>query len=1342
MKVGSTGHKEEKPPKSKVRLPELRRVYYEVSSAIFNNSLSNDKTDLITIFFEAVKNGDLERVKNFLQRKGSPIDIDTKEKKTGNTPIMYAVMANNLPMVKLLLRYGADTTLRNAEQETIFDKSKIDMKGYLLGPSTKKLLQSAWQGNAEIVRKILSSGKAANINGKNSEGCTPLLLVTRDIKMFTEVNQALQRDYKPVEVVTELLQYSAETSIRDVNGYTPLHHAAAANNDIATTIICLLLDKAEANIDIADNRNYSPLHHASKSGHVAAVNTLVEKGANVNARSDQGETPLHLSASGGHEIVSTTLLNNGADITLVDNDGLTPVDVAKTSRLKAKLRDAWAEQTYLKVDISEPPAENNDSITQTDTKQADASTSTSVTAKEKAKNGEVENGSLQSPKKQPKKIKKTKDIKSTPIKPTTKPIIESQNGFRLISFDRKRLDQKNKSCEGRIQSTKTLSSCSSGYKSSEKNKNISRSVSLQGTWTQKVSHQSDSQPIRLKVFDLSVSGNNKNPANSCFPAINLDATVSLAPPRGMRGGRILSGGKNERKKTPSDSLSSFHQKSAGQSRQFLPAVQNEVPKPSSAIVLPAIPDRETQGVGNESRRPHIVDLDYLSSKDTETSQTNQETNGCDGDISTTSKSYSDNRVGINTIDCTPVELSNTDNSLQDSPPSLERHRSNRRGRLNPLNQTDQDHSANTTPPEMMDASSSSSLSWSLNDSPASLVIDCSDDREEATPPSKPDVTDLLKLNLSMRPRNLSSISERNESDSERISSGLSKSNCKDGQKKPDNNRNQIRYEKLSTTDSSAITSTTEHSETDTTLQYESSDATVTTANKIKSNHDIIERNGVMITENKDLLVENNTTISNHDHSVNGLTSDPSRNELNIPLDPSARVPSKNSNSSENTSELPINGFNGLSSQHLSQNGSKRGSMDSEFTSRSYNSSSVTGYKGSSETSNDSIDDSNYKTRSSLSKVTKQRVRKAPFPLHREDSFADDEMSNYTSGQSRRTSELSCISQEAIDDLTRSGAKSVAAQIENLSKSNLPVIHTVLDSGSHRLSICSSFNGISSDIDDPDAQRISWKKGQILGKGGFGVVVCGLTNDGQQIAVKQVSLDDKDIDSAVKVYENLRHEIKMLKNLRHHNIVHYLGMALENDTVNIFMELVTGGTIANVIKNFGPLDEKIFSRYTMQILQGLKYVHDRNIIHRDIKGSNVMLMPSGVIKLIDFGCSKADSHSNNNNTGSPNNSVGASSIKGTPYWMAPEVVKQSVCGCESDIWSTGCTVFEMATGKPPWAEFNKLAALYKIGSDTEPPQLSTDLFSEDCVNFVKSCLTRDPKARPSATQLLRLPFVVL
>ena len=169
------------------------------------------------------------------------------------------------------------------------------------------------------------------------------------------------------------------------------------------------------------------------------------------------------------------------------------------------------------------------------------------------------------------------------------------------------------------------------------------------------------------------------------------------------------------------------------------------------------------------------------------------------------------------------------------------------------------------------------------------------------------------------------------------------------------------------------------------------------------------------------------------------------------------------------------------------NGSKRSSLDSEFTSRSFNSSSVTGYKGSSETSNDSIDDSLHKSRSSIYKSTKQRSRKVPFPIQRDDSFADDEMSNYTSGQSRRTSEQSYISQEAIDDLTRSDAKSVAAQIENLSKSDLPVIHTVLDSGSHRLSICSSFNGISSDIDDPDAQRISWKKGQILGKGGFGVV---------------------------------------------------------------------------------------------------------------------------------------------------------------------------------------------------------------------------------------------------------------
>lgn len=493
------------------------------------------------------------------------------------------------------------------------------------------------------------------------------------------------------------------------------------------------------------------------------------------------------------------------------------------------------------------------------------------------------------------------------------------------------------------------------------------------------------------------------------------------------------------------------------------------------------PSRANQGSKTCDRDAIIV---------SSSSQVNRELSSSDKDTSShSSKSYSDHRVGINTIDYSPVELSNTNSSLHDSSTTDRRQRDSNRhhSRLNPASPTDQDPPKEIVSPEFRDDSSFSSLSWSLNDSPASLVIDCSDDRDEITPPSKPDVTETNKLNLSMRPRNLSSISERNESDTDQAHAAAGKGSRKGSSETSPTKSYPIRQEKLSATDGSTVTSTAEHSETETTSHYESSDTTVTGSKNVGRHNGI---NGHAIISIGAIPIENansehETDATNPDHEVNGV-SNPTENEVNAALDGLSRPSSKNGHL-ENGSEIHRSSFASLSSQPLLPNGSKRSSLDSEFTSRSFNSSSVTGYKGSSETSNDSIDESIYKTRSGFYKTTKQRLRKAPFPLQRNDSWADDEMSNYTSGQSRRTSEQSCISQEAIDDLTRSDAKSVAAQIENLSRSDLPVIHTVLDSGSHRLSICSSFNGISSDVDDPDAQRISWKKGQLLGKGGFGVV---------------------------------------------------------------------------------------------------------------------------------------------------------------------------------------------------------------------------------------------------------------
>ncbi|XP_022096379.1 uncharacterized protein LOC110982351 [Acanthaster planci] len=275
---------------------------------------------------------------------------------------------------------------------------------------------------------------------------------------------------------------------------------------------------------------------------------------------------------------------------------------------------------------------------------------------------------------------------------------------------------------------------------------------------------------------------------------------------------------------------------------------------------------------------------------------------------------------------------------------------------------------------------------------------------------------------------------------------------------------------------------------------------------------------------------------------------------------------------------------------------------------------------------------------------------------------------------------------------------------------------------------------STNFSESEGGLLHWKKGNVLGRGAFGVVYCGLTNTGQLIAVKQVELSDKDNKhKSRQQYEKLQEEVELLKTLRHRNIVGFLGVSLEGSTVNIFMQYIPGGSIASLLARFGALEEPVFCRYTKQILQGTEYLHAKNVIHRDIKGANIMLMSNGVIKLIDFGCAKRLCI----NISQSQNLL--KSMRGTPYWMAPEVIMETGHGKKSDIWSIGCTVFEMATRKPPWSEMPPMTAIFAIGSGGPVPQLP-EKFSCFAREFVNACLTRDQDERPTATQLLTHSFI--
>ncbi|GIL92155.1 hypothetical protein Vretifemale_19716 [Volvox reticuliferus] len=184
------------------------------------------------------------------------------------------------------------------------------------------------------------------------------------------------------------------------------------------------------------------------------------------------------------------------------------------------------------------------------------------------------------------------------------------------------------------------------------------------------------------------------------------------------------------------------------------------------------------------------------------------------------------------------------------------------------------------------------------------------------------------------------------------------------------------------------------------------------------------------------------------------------------------------------------------------------------------------------------------------------------------------------------------------------------------------------------------------------------------------------------------------------------------------------------TVVYFPRVRPRGSLSSQLSRFGPLPEPLVALYTRQLLLGLAYLHAQRTVHRDVKGANLLLEKTGVLKLADFGMAKQLMEQVSFTR----------SFKGSAYWMAPEVIKQQGYGVQADIWSVGCTVLEMATGKPPWSQCtSQVQAIFKIASSPDLPAIPEHL-SPQASEFILLCLQRDPAARPTAEELLRHPFV--
>ncbi|KAF7130733.1 hypothetical protein RHSIM_Rhsim10G0135100 [Rhododendron simsii] len=234
-----------------------------------------------------------------------------------------------------------------------------------------------------------------------------------------------------------------------------------------------------------------------------------------------------------------------------------------------------------------------------------------------------------------------------------------------------------------------------------------------------------------------------------------------------------------------------------------------------------------------------------------------------------------------------------------------------------------------------------------------------------------------------------------------------------------------------------------------------------------------------------------------------------------------------------------------------------------------------------------------------------------------------------------------------------------------------------------------------------------------------------SESGQLGAIKEVRViaDDPILKECLK---HLNQEIILLSQLSHPNIVQYCGSELGADKLFVYLEYVSGGSIHKLLQEYGAFREPVIQNYTRQILYGLAYSHGRTTVHRDVKGANILVDSNGEIKLADFGMVK---HVCLTTRCSPIRSFRGTQVVMNTYGYSLLV----------DIWSLGCTNFEMATSKPPWSQFEGVAAIFKIGNSRESPAIP-DHLSCDAKSFLNLCLQRDPLARPTALQLLDHPFV--